>query len=84
MTDPYRHQELQFEYYEPAHMARPLMSGPIPTAIGCLLCATGVVWMVDYPLYLATLAAIGLFIAWSNRPSRDRGQPMRQSRSDES
>ena len=33
MTDPYRHQELQFDYYEPARMHRPIMSSPFWTVL---------------------------------------------------
>ena len=54
MTDPYRHQELQFEYYEPARMHRPMMSKWIWLAVFVALVSLPVALNL-YTYYLAAL-----------------------------
>lgn len=49
MSDPYRHQELQVEYYEPAHMHRPTMSGTWPLVAFASLDVWYGAWLcIDY------------------------------------
>ena len=73
-ANPYRHQEFQFDYYEPARMHRPMMSGRWPVVVMAFLDVWYGVWLwIDYPLngatFFASQIALALFIASS------RGKP---------
>jgi hypothetical protein len=71
-SDPYRHQELQFEYYEPASMHRPMMSGPWPLVVFVALDVWYGVWLcLDYWMngaaFFGLQALLLAFVWWSRR-----------------
>jgi len=73
VADPYRHQESQFEYYEPAYLHRPTMSGRWPLAVFILLdVGYGVGLCYNYlpngVAFFAVQAALYAFIWWARRP----------------
>ena len=72
--DPYRHQEMQFEYYEPArlHRSKMLGSGPISLLVFIgLIESYGVFLCLDYLpnglAFFGVQAALVALALWSRR-----------------